>query len=70
MWHAIDRLGTRRRGWIELGRVDDGPRLEEIEKTLRRWVAEERVDDWLVAQWTDGARQLLEGTAEQNLPGD
>ena len=70
VWHAIDRLGTRRRGWIELGRVDDGPRLEEIEKTLRRWVAEERVDDWLVAQWTDGARQLLEGTAEQNLPGD
>ena len=70
LWHAIQRRGTRRKGWIKLGRVDDGLRLEEMEETLRRWVGEKRVDEWLVAQWRDGARQLLEGTAEQNLPRD
>ena len=68
VWHAIDRLGTRRRGWIELGRVDDRLRLEAMEKLLWDWVAKERVDEWSVAQWKEGAQQLLEGTPETSLP--
>ena len=68
VWHAIDRLGARRRGWIELGRVDDRLRLEAMKKLLCDWVAKERVDEWSVAQWKKGAQQLLEGTAETSLP--
>ena len=70
VWDAIDRRATRQRGWIELGRVDDGLRLKELEKVLRKCVAEGRVDDAAVARWRDGARQCLTGTAEKNLPQD
>ena len=70
VWHAIAGRATRRRGWLKLGRVDDGLRLKEVEKVLRKWVAEGRVDDAAVARWRDGARQCLTGTAEKNLPQD
>ena len=70
VWHAIAGRATRRRGWLKLGRVDDGLRLKEVEKVLRKWVAEGRVDDAAVARWRDGARQRLKGTAEKNLPQD
>ena len=53
-----------------LGPVDDGLRLKEMEKTLRKWVAEGRVDDASVERWRDGARQLLQRTGATNAPQD
>ena len=70
VWHAIDGLGTRRRGWIELGRVDDGRRLEEMETLLCDWVSEGRVDKFSIEWWKEGAQKLLEGTPETGLPQD
>ena len=70
LWRAIAKLGTRRRGWVELGAVSDLHQRDELARRLRRWVREERVDKASVSRWKRVVQQHLDGKSQVRPEGE